>query len=34
MPYLGYFWLKFEINIASFEFSTLEFVYLQNFVKK
>ena len=34
MPDLGVFGLEFENNIALFEISTLEFVYLQNFTKK
>ena len=33
MPHLGIFWLEFEINIVTFEISTLKFVLLQNFVK-
>ena len=34
MPYLGIFGLEFENNIAIFEVSTVEFIQLQNFVKK
>ena len=34
MLYLGIFGLEFEKNIVIFEISTLEFVALQNFVKK
>ena len=34
MPYLGIFGLEFDDNILIFEISILEFVQLQNFVKK
>ena len=34
MPYLGIFGLEFEKIIVIIEISTLEFVLLQNFVKK
>ena len=34
MIYLGILGLEFENNIVIFEISTLEFVYLQNFVRK
>ena len=34
MPYFGIFGLEFENTIVVFEISTLEFVYLQNFLEK
>ena len=34
LPYLGIFGLEFEDNFIIFEFSTLDFVKLQNFAKK
>ena len=33
MPYLGVFGLEFENNIVIFDVNTLEFVYLENFLK-
>ena len=33
MAFLGIFGLEFENNIVIFDISTLEFVYLENFVK-
>ena len=34
MPYLDIFGLEFENSIVTFEISTFELVYLQNFVKQ
>ena len=34
MPYLGAFGLELENNIVIFKITTLEYVWLQNFVKK
>ena len=33
MRYLGAFGLEFESNIVIFDVNTLEFVYLENFMK-